>query len=329
MAKHALKDPLAVVLVEQEAFLRGSRATSESLWQQIAELVIPRRATFQEEVTEGVLRNRKILDSTAARSLELFASFIHTLLNNPSVRWIRVRVSSAPELNDRLVVRKWLEEVSKVIMTELSGPQANIYSHLHQVYLDLGAFGTAVLFLDGAPGGGLRVRYHQLSGVVIAEGESGHIDTAHLTMDFTPRQARQKWPGRDLGKSVMDAKGKDQHKPLKFLHSVFPNTDLVADLLDIPVPDESLDGIICHQVLEHVTDPARVVRELHRVLRPGGRLLLSTPFLYPIHEDGPVKDYFRYTGRGLKELLKDFREVDLDCAGPPNFPVGYCVLGRK
>jgi glycosyltransferase involved in cell wall biosynthesis len=107
------------------------------------------------------------------------------------------------------------------------------------------------------------------------------------------------------------------------------NTDIVADLLDIPVPDQSLDGIICHQVLEHVTDPARVVRELYRVLRPGGRLLLSTPFLYPIHEDGPVKDYFRYTERGLRELLKNFQEVDVDCVGPPNFPFVYCILGRK
>ena len=103
----------------------------------------------------------------------------------------------------------------------------------------------------------------------------------------------------------------------------------MADLLDIPVPDESVDGIICHQVLEHVTDPARVVGELYRVLRPGGRLLLSTPFLHPIHEDGPVKDYFRYTERGLRELLKDFREVDIESAGPPDFPFVYCALCRK
>ena len=231
MAAHRSRDPLAVALVEQEELLRGSRATSEALWQQIAELVIPRRASFQETVTAGVLRDRKILDSTAARSLELFASFIHTLLNNPSVRWIKIRVGSAPELNSRVGVREWLEAVSEIIMTELSGPQANIYSHLHQVYLDLGAFGTAVLFLDAAPGGGLRVRYHQLDSVVIAESEGGFIDTAHLTMNFTPRQAKQKWPGQDLGKAVMDAKGKDQGKPLKFIHSVFPNTDKVAALM--------------------------------------------------------------------------------------------------
>ncbi len=229
MAAH--RDPLAVVLVEQEAGLRSNRSTEEALWQQIAELVIPRRASFQDQITPGVLRDRKILDSTAARSLELFASFIHTLLNNPSVRWIKVRVSSNPDLNRRLAVREWLEAVSGIIMTELSGPQANIYSHLHQVYLDLGAFGTAVLFLDGAPGGGLRVRFHQLDSVVLAESAAGFIDTAHLTMNFTPRQARQKWPGLDLGKTVMDAKGKKQNEPLKFLHSVFPVTDAMASLL--------------------------------------------------------------------------------------------------
>ncbi len=231
MAKKRARDQLAVALVQQEAHLRGERATSEALWQNVAELVIPRRASFQEEVVPGVERNRKILDSTAARSLELFASFIHTLLNNPSVTWIKIGVSSAPELNDRMLVRKWLEASGDIIMTDLAGPQANIYSHLHQVYLDLGAFGTAVLFLDAGPDGRLRVRYHHLAKAVMAENAFGIIDTLHLTETFTPRQAQQKWPGLDLGKSVEKAKGKDVHKPLRFIHSVFPNTDAVAGLL--------------------------------------------------------------------------------------------------
>ena len=87
------------------------------------------------------------------------------------------------------------------------------------------------MFLDAARGGGLRVRYHQLSAVVLAEGESGHNDTAHLTMNFTPRQAIQKWPGVDLGRAEMDARGKKLNEPLKFIHSVVPFTDRVASLL--------------------------------------------------------------------------------------------------
>lgn len=76
----------------------------------------------------------------------------------------------------------------------------------------------------------------------------------------------------------------------------------VADLTNMPqVPSGRYDAIICHQVLEHVTDPAAALSEFWRVLKPGGSLVVSVPHLSRQHE--LPHDYFRFTPGGLQQLL--------------------------
>jgi SAM-dependent methyltransferase len=77
--------------------------------------------------------------------------------------------------------------------------------------------------------------------------------------------------------------------------------DVVAPAHDIPEPDASFDAVLCTQVLEHVPDPAAVLAELHRLLRPGGTLYLSVPFAWEQHE--LPYDFFRYTQPVLERLL--------------------------
>jgi SAM-dependent methyltransferase len=71
-----------------------------------------------------------------------------------------------------------------------------------------------------------------------------------------------------------------------------------ADAAELPFPDAQFDGVICLEVLEHVTAPATVMSEIARVLRPGGTAWISMPFLYPLH-DAPF-DFQRYTEFGLR-----------------------------
>ena len=78
--------------------------------------------------------------------------------------------------------------------------------------------------------------------------------------------------------------------------------DWIADLTCMPsVPSERFDAAICHQVLEHVSQPASALAELQRVMKAGGRLVLSVPHLSRLH-DLP-HDYFRYTPAGIRVLL--------------------------
>ena len=69
----------------------------------------------------------------------------------------------------------------------------------------------------------------------------------------------------------------------------------------VPVPSESFDAVLSTQVLEHVEDPGVYLSECRRVLRPGGRLLLSTHGIMVYHPD-PV-DYWRWTCEGLRHAV--------------------------
>lgn len=74
--------------------------------------------------------------------------------------------------------------------------------------------------------------------------------------------------------------------------------DIFADACSLPIADASVDGVVCLEVIEHVPDPAIAVREIARVLRPGGTAWISMPFLYPVHNE-PF-DFQRYTRYGLR-----------------------------
>jgi len=70
----------------------------------------------------------------------------------------------------------------------------------------------------------------------------------------------------------------------------------------LPFSDASFDGVLCSEVLEHVFTPDKFLGEIRRVLRPGGRLLLTVPFVWDEHEQ--PQDFARYTSFGLRAVLE-------------------------
>jgi SAM-dependent methyltransferase len=79
--------------------------------------------------------------------------------------------------------------------------------------------------------------------------------------------------------------------------------DAECDLTkDLPFADASFDTILLSDVLEHIPTPGRLWREMGRLLKPGGKLLLSVPFYYCLHED--PYDYYRYTKYALQRFAE-------------------------
>ncbi len=78
--------------------------------------------------------------------------------------------------------------------------------------------------------------------------------------------------------------------------------DYVSDVLHIPAPDASFDAILCTEVLEHVPDPVGAVREMARLLRPGGTLIVSAPLGSLLHQQ-PYHFYGGYTPYWYRKFL--------------------------
>lgn len=96
--------------------------------------------------------------------------------------------------------------------------------------------------------------------------------------------------------------GVDNPPSMAGSYGAFTLADAFADSHHLPFRDGVFDSVVCTQVLEHVAEPGRVLREAARVLRPGGVLVVTAPMLWPLHEE-PF-DYYRYTQHGLRHLLR-------------------------
>lgn len=107
-------------------------------------------------------------------------------------------------------------------------------------------------------------------------------------------------PYRALFRSFVDTHiGLDVPQSMHGAHVI----DAFASSLDLPCKTGVFDTVLCTEVLEHVPDAGRALNEICRVLKPGGHAIVTTPFLYRVHE-APY-DFQRLTQFGLERLASD------------------------
>ncbi|MFO1478201.1 MAG: class I SAM-dependent methyltransferase [Verrucomicrobiota bacterium] len=83
----------------------------------------------------------------------------------------------------------------------------------------------------------------------------------------------------------------------------YDKIDIRSEIYSIPLPDASVDVILCTQVMEHLKYPTKAIQEMARLLKPGGRLCITVPFASDEHM--LPYDYFRYTRFALEFLLME------------------------
>lgn len=107
--------------------------------------------------------------------------------------------------------------------------------------------------------------------------------------------------------------GLDLHTALPYAEHVIP--DITWDGKEMPLETDTFDVALVTEVLEHCFEPEYVLRETFRVLKPGGVILITVPFIWNLHE--VPNDYFRYTPFALKKLLKNskFNEIKIEPLG--------------
>lgn len=127
----------------------------------------------------------------------------------------------------------------------------------------------------------------------------------------------------DIGGGERFGKWMQPYEPLfkncdyrTFDYDASTGADVVGDIHELPLPDASVDAIICSSVLEHVRDPLRAMSELERVLRPGGKMFFYVPSMYPYHaRKGHYPDYWRFFEDTIQELFTKFSKFTIEKRG--------------
>jgi len=90
------------------------------------------------------------------------------------------------------------------------------------------------------------------------------------------------------------------------------NPDIVGDIHNLPMGNDSTDAIICIAVLEHIENPFRAFDEMYRVLKKGGYCFIYVPFIYYYHaQPGYYGDFWRYTEDGVRHLSRKFASIEI------------------
>lgn len=131
------------------------------------------------------------------------------------------------------------------------------------------------------------------------------------------RELFRRWlTGFPSGASVLDVGGRIQpyRGLLRDPHYIAidlrqtPLVSVVANAQQVPFLSERFDLALCTQMLEYAPDPGLVLSEMHRVLKPGGMLVLSVPSMFPRDAD---EDRWRFLPAGICQLLSGFSEVEI------------------
>lgn len=213
------------------------RTNCEIHWQEIAEVMSPRKIDFVGLRTPGEKKMNKVYDSTGIHANEMLAAGLHGMATNPASKWFSLRMVGKTlidgmgqnvKVEDAPPVQKYLSHVEESMWQRIYQPGTNFTTALHEVYLDLGTFGTSILFVGQRDDNGLLFEARPLAECVIAENAEGRVDTVFRCTTYTVRQMMQMaksdgWKLSDAVKSMYESEKYDEK--VMVIHAVHPRNE--------------------------------------------------------------------------------------------------------
>lgn len=221
------EDKFVEELVGRRESLRQARAQLENDWQSVADLVRDHTTDFYRNVTQPYDHRREgQYDSTPVDALEEFAGGLMGFLTNPVDRWFTLAVEDQTAVQHDHEALEWLEYVSDVIYHEYNKPASMFNSTVHEAYLDLGAFGTSVMFQDwNYLKSTLRFKAFPLADCIISENSDGEVDTIFRTVSMSIRQMEQEFGIQSLPEEVVKKLETHPDEMHELIHAVYPRAD--------------------------------------------------------------------------------------------------------
>ena len=218
----------AASLIAKESELCNDRKPHEPDWNDIVNLVRPVSGGYDAAAGRFVTQRTVMMyDGTAPDALEDLAGGLHSYLTNPTERWFTLEVENNADLNRDPEVLEWLDIVSDIIYQAYSDEDANFNPSLHEGYLDIGSFGTCVVFQEAATRG-VRFFTFPIRDCTIAENSKGRVDTLYRKFYWSIRQCKQEFGDVLPGEMA----GKRDDEIMEMMHCVFPRKDRNAKMLN-------------------------------------------------------------------------------------------------
>lgn len=195
------------------------RSCWDSQFQEIVQLVRPNADDFTG--SRGAYdRSLQIYDSTAVDALEEFGAFLHSFLVNPTDRWFEFKPKD-PRFKNDVQVKLWCEEVANIIYHYYSSASSGHTQALSENFLDLGSFGTSVVYQYWKDG--LKFKSFALADCWIKENSDRVVDTVIRRISMTGRQIVQEFGflPAELEKKI----GKKPETEVTVIHLCFPRED--------------------------------------------------------------------------------------------------------
>lgn len=286
-------DSRAEACIREQEQLASARGVFETHWRESAERVRPIQNFFQQMRRPiGDKREQKIFDSTAPLALTKFAAAVISMAFPATQTYHRLAVYDEDLANDQ-EIRRYLDRVNDLLFKTRYMPKANFQAQSGEVVLDIGAFGTGVLFIDDVLGHGIRYKALPLAQTYIAENAHGVVDKLHRKFRWTAHQAATAFGEQKLPEAIRRALEKEPNRQFEFLHCVVPNPEQKRGDRGY----RGMDYWSCYISLE----------EGRSIVDEGGFRVF--PFAVPRYETSPGESYGRGPAMNVLPTIKMLNEM--------------------
>jgi hypothetical protein len=206
--------------------LKNKRAPWDSFWQDAAEYCMPRKAEIMTSTTApNTQRDAVLFDSTMIYANMVLSNGCMSYLTPADSRWFSFDPPMHLKGND--ACEQYCRRCTEVASMELAN--SNFYTEIHELYLDRGCFGTAVLYCEEGRRTAINFRKFDIGTFSIAEDEEGYVDTLSREFTYTARQAVQKFGLDNVSEVIKDCfesgKSEQMDREFIFIHQIFPRAD--------------------------------------------------------------------------------------------------------
>ncbi len=214
MKKYTVKQ-----IKERVEYLKTERKLWEDHWQDIADYILPRKASITVERSPGDRRSVNVLTNVGIQCNELLAGALHGFLTNPNAPWMELTTGDL-DLDREDDVRFWLQKTSKDIHNVLNN--SNFQTEVHEMYTDLSAFGTSPMYLEEDPRDVIRFSTRFIAEMYIDENAQGIVNQVYREWKWDCMKLVEEFGLEKLPKKIQDAYKKGSKDKHVIIHAVYP-----------------------------------------------------------------------------------------------------------